>query len=245
MYYLIILSHNLILSKFLLFFILIIQPIFDSHADFFSNFTSPFLTPALSITLLGSGLTYYSFQERDDIDPIEKDVHNDQPLKEYSSIGDLLGQLSPNLIYYSGQWLFGDDRLAEHMSDATFHAGLLTLILKYSVKEKRPDNSNRLSFPSGHTATAFAFASVVGIHHEWYWSVAAYSLASFVGFSRIHDKKHFTHDVIAGATIGVAYGYGTYFANSSTYGLASSKNIQVVPIIANNQNYGFKIHYTF
>jgi membrane-associated phospholipid phosphatase len=30
--------------------------------------------------------------------------------------------------------------------------------LKYLVKEERPDGSNSLSFPSGHTATAFSSA---------------------------------------------------------------------------------------
>ncbi|HEY0299112.1 MAG TPA: hypothetical protein VGB84_07825, partial [Arachidicoccus sp.] len=37
----------------------------------------------------------------------------------------------------------------------------VTYILKYSVREMRPDSSNHYSFPSGHTAQAFAAATLL------------------------------------------------------------------------------------
>lgn len=58
----------------------------------------------------------------------------------------------------------------------------------------------------GHSTTAFAFASTVASLHSWYWGVGAYSLAAAVAFSRINDNRHYIHNVVAGATIGISYG---------------------------------------
>ena len=92
------------------------------------------------------------------------------------------------------------------MAQATFYAGLTTMILKRTFNQRRPNSENKHSFPSGHTTTAFAFASVVAVEHEWYYGVGAYSLASIVALSRIHDNAHYIHDVVMGATIGSAFG---------------------------------------
>src|SRR5262249_31363058 len=68
------------------------------------------------------------------------------------------------------------------------------------------------SFPSGHSATSFAFAAAVAHrypHNRWVkWS--AYALATGVSLSRYPAKKHFPSDILMGATIG--YVTGTYLA---------------------------------
>jgi membrane-associated phospholipid phosphatase len=57
------------------------------------------------------------------------------------------------------------------------------------------------SFPSGHTAAAFAFATGVG-HELPGAAIPLRALAAVVGYSRIHTGVHYPADVVAGALIG-------------------------------------------
>ncbi len=64
----------------------------------------------------------------------------------------------------------------------------ITTGLKYVIKKTRPDGSNRRSFPSTHTATAFAGATSLsteyGTNYPWV-PYAAYSVAAGVGALRV------------------------------------------------------------
>ena len=57
------------------------------------------------------------------------------------------------------------------------------------------------SFPSGHTASAFAFATGVG-HVLPSEAVALRALAAAVGYTRVHTGVHFPADVLLGGLIG-------------------------------------------
>lgn len=59
------------------------------------------------------------------------------------------------------------------------------------------------SFPSGHAAAAFAVATTIAEQtRSVAVDVAAYSLATLVGLSRIHDNEHWLSLVVAGAAVG-------------------------------------------
>ncbi|MBZ3935497.1 phosphatase PAP2 family protein [Methanimicrococcus blatticola] len=59
-----------------------------------------------------------------------------------------------------------------------------------------------VSFPSGHTATAFTTATVVARYFKK-WAIPALFLACLAGLSRIYLLVHYPSDVVAGALIGI------------------------------------------
>jgi membrane-associated phospholipid phosphatase len=61
------------------------------------------------------------------------------------------------------------------------------------------------SFPSGHSATAFAFATAASRDNPWL-AIAIQFLAGGVAYSRVHTGVHYPGDTIAGALIGVGAG---------------------------------------
>jgi len=93
-------------------------------------------------------------------------------------------------------------------------AGICTFALKEVVGRKRPDESpgdaaaldpfsGHDSFPSGHATLAFAAATTLDRETSSRWVPAiGYPLAGFVAWSRIHDRRHWPSDVVAGAAIG-------------------------------------------
>lgn len=73
----------------------------------------------------------------------------------------------------------------------------------------RPDYSTSLalppapsmSFPSGHTVTAFMMATILAQQHRKYRALF-HSIACLVGFSRVYLGFHYPSDVVVGALLG-------------------------------------------
>jgi membrane-associated phospholipid phosphatase len=88
--------------------------------------------------------------------------------------------------------------------------------IKYIAGRTRPDGTDR-SFPSGHTSSAFATATVLQRHYGWKVGIPAYALAGYVGASRLNANKHYLSDVAFGAALGIVAG------RTVTFGIGSTK----------------------
>lgn len=90
------------------------------------------------------------------------------------------------------------------------------LSLKSITKVERPDGSSNNSFPSGHTATAFAGAEMLWQEYKdksiWY-GIAGYVVATGTGVFRIYNNRHWLTDVAAGAGIGILSTKIAYWMN--------------------------------
>jgi membrane-associated phospholipid phosphatase len=180
---------------------------------------SPVTTRARYALIAGTALTLTTMAFKKQFEePINDQMQEYRPLGPNSG-GDKAGQLIPNVLYFGsmlGIYAFNHDstslRRADLMFRTTLHSGVMTLLMKAIFQAERPYDKNvKTSFPSGHSSSIFAFASAVAMEHEWYWGVGAYTLATYVGASRINDHQHHLRDVIAGATVGVSYGMGIYY----------------------------------
>ena len=79
-------------------------------------------------------------------------------------------------------------------------------LLKAATHQLRPDGSTYNSFPSGHTAQAFAAATFLSEEYKqrlpWI-PYAAYGIAGTVGAFRMANNRHYISDVLFGAGLGI------------------------------------------
>lgn len=103
-----------------------------------------------------------------------------------------------------------------------FFSIVLALAVVLSMKSLsgvlRPDGSDLLSFPSGHTVTAFLTASLLykeyGFKRGAWVAIAIYTPAIITGLTRILNNRHWLSDVFAGAILSLMIvGLGYYLAS--------------------------------
>ena len=128
-----------------------------------------------------------------------------------------------------GSYLWGHFVHGGHLRETGFLAGEAALnsaavayLFKTMTQRPRPLEGNGegtffqggASFPSEHSAVAWAVASVVA--HEYpgtLTKIAAYGLASTVTLTRVTGKQHFSSDVVVGAALGWYFARQIYRAH--------------------------------
>ncbi|HEY7286900.1 MAG TPA: phosphatase PAP2 family protein [Vicinamibacterales bacterium] len=127
--------------------------------------------------------------------------------------GEILGQLgtllgSASIVYAVGR--IKDQPKVSHLGmdliESLAMSEAVTQALKYATQRERPDHSDDHSFPSGHAADTFAFATALERHLNWRYSVPAYVFASYVAISRLPANRHWLSDAVFGATVGIIAG---------------------------------------
>ena len=208
--------------------------------------------PLQPVTLIGVGFIglesdWLKFQNTETRDELQEHPHSQLTVDDFT-------QFAPLAATY-GLKLCGVRRLHADMTIIAGTAYLLTGISVYVIKNltkvERPDGSSRNSFPSGHTATAFAGAELL---RREYWNtspwigVAGYVVAAGTGFLRMYNNRHWLTDVIAGAGIGilsVQAAYWLYPVISKTFFRKQyNKNIFLAPYASRHEG-GFAMSITF
>jgi membrane-associated phospholipid phosphatase len=127
--------------------------------------------------------------------------------------GEVLGELPTLLGSASAVYAVGritDEPKVSHVGmdliRALAIAEGLTQTLKVTTRRERPDHSGRNSFPSGHAADTFAFATALERHLGWRYAVPAYTFASYVALSRLPANRHWLSDAVFGSAVGIIAG---------------------------------------
>lgn len=125
-----------------------------------------------------------------------------------------------------------------------FISAAFVLPLKHLIKEERPDGSNHLSFPSGHTTTAFSSAHFLFREYkdEHFWlSLSGYPVAIFTGVYRTLNDKHWVGDVVAGAGFGILsteLAYWLFPHINTLFNKQDSKSFTMIYPVADGKNFG-------
>jgi hypothetical protein len=127
--------------------------------------------------------------------------------------GEVLGELPTLLSAATITYVIGrakDEPKVSHMGmdllQSLAISDAITQTLKYATKRERPDGSGRNSFPSGHAADTFAFATALERHLGWKGAVPAYIFSSYVAISRLPANRHWLSDAVFGSAVGIISG---------------------------------------
>lgn len=164
-------------------------------------------------------------EERDKIAP--NFHHNADDYLQYAPIAAVYGL---NLVGVHGKNDFRN-RTAILIKTELLVAAI-TLPLKRITKVPRPDTGEPTSFPSGHTAQAFAAATFMSKeygHLSIWYSIGAYGVATAVGTMRVMNNRHWVSDVLAGAGIGILSTNIAYLTHHTKTGHKHHNQTLVLP----------------
>ncbi|OYX81392.1 MAG: phosphatidic acid phosphatase [Flavobacteriales bacterium 32-34-25] len=202
--------------------------------------------------LIGSGIILFNSQ-------LNKDIQRDSQSffgSNFSTRADDITLFIPALQIYAGKYLgFQPRNTIKHQTIDLAVANTLSYVivtaLKHSVKAHRPDGSDKLSFPSGHSAIAFTNAALLYQEYKdsnfWYAS-SGFVFATATGILRVANNKHYASDVLTGAGIGLASGILVSYYNpfqKLCFGKKNKTSAFIYPQLGNQMGIGAIIKPSF
>ncbi|MBD5391463.1 phosphatase PAP2 family protein [bacterium] len=126
------------------------------------------------------------------------------PFTNKNKLGDLMMVMSP--AYALGMTVMADDADgAMQLAESVFAAQIASEGIKALQLERRPNGTDKKSFPSGHAAGAFSGAMFVHRRYGWRPALVPYAMSAIAGWSRVQARAHYWHDVAAGAAVSALF----------------------------------------
>ena len=150
----------------------------------------------------------------------EAQEHRGNTTNSMAKLGNSFGEWRYVVPALGIGYLAGEVAGSSPLKRAILHAGAAAALatgvtsgLKYTLGRTRPPVagdpdqfrpfSGHNSFPSGHTAVAFAIATSIAEETHDSWSdFALYGAATLTAMARVNDDRHWSSDVLIGGLIG-------------------------------------------
>ena len=216
-----------------------ILPQLLNHAA--GDITNTFLSyPAFVIAggIISSG-SIYPYDEN-----IQGHFRNGKKLGKFDTVADYMGK--PYVIFpfaigtFGTGVLFKNEGIAflgENLTEALLFNEAMTGGLKIIFNRHRP-NGGKYSFPSAHSSTWFTIATVFESLYGPVVGIPSYLLAGMIAFSRVDSNSHFVSDVVFGAALGTAIGWGT-----TRFHLNENQKFFISPMVGSTS--GLSVLYRF
>lgn len=167
-------------------------------------------------------------------DEVTEDIDNKITIDDFSQYAPAASVYALNAMGIKGKNNLKDRSII--LATSYLMMSTTVFALKSITKVERPDGTSNNSFPSGHTANAFAGAEFLWQEYKdksvWY-GISGYLVATGTGLFRMYNNRHWLTDVVAGAGIGIlstkaAYWLFPYVKNT----IFPSKENKVTSMIA-------------
>lgn len=211
---------------------------------------TPYITPAIFITY---GLVSLGDNPIRNLDLSTKaELTEDHPLFA-AHVDDYL-EFAPLAAMYGLDFVGvkGKNGIIDQTAMVLITTAITTTVvtnLKKLTHRLRPNGAGYNSFPSGHTATAFAAAEMLNQEFKevspWI-GYGGYAIATATGILRMYNNMHWVSDVVAGAGFGILSTKLTYLIYPQLKKLfgKNQKNLKISPTYQQRQM-GYQLSYNF
>ncbi|WEA01800.1 phosphatase PAP2 family protein [Mucilaginibacter sp. SJ] len=192
------------------------------------------LPPAIFVAYGASSFYIHPLRRFDNFINDNAQEHNFVPkpvTENYLQYAPVIITYGVNLVGVHGKNTFVDRTLIYVLAQGMLNLSVFGL--KNATHRLRPNGANNYSFPSGHTANAFAGAEFMAQElgdQSWLYSFAGYAFATTTGIFRIYHTDHWFSDVVAGAGFGILATKGAYLLYPVIRNSLSKKHRKSSPV---------------